>query len=550
MNTKKLNHIILVGFQNQGNLGIGYLAATVRNHGYSVEVFDIETNRDVLLKAANSKSPILIGFSLIFQFYIKQYRELIRFLRNNNIDCHFTMGGHFPSLSYRQTLELVPELDSVVLFEGELTLVQLVDYLSAGKDWQNVEGIAFNSSEGVKTTPLRPLIKDLDVLPYPDRDFKPMTTLGHVIMPLLASRGCARTCSFCSIQTFYRTAPGKIVRTRQPEKIIDEMKMLYEKQGTTIFLFQDDDFPLYGPVWQRWAKDFLSKLEKSGLPDHTIWKMNCRADAVDKELFKEMKAAGLYVVYMGLESGNEEGLKTLHKEITVEQNLKAVETLKEIELPFEYGFMLFDPSSSFESIRANIGFLRTIVDGGSVPVTFCRMLPYDGTAIKAELVQAGRLRGDVCNPDYDFLDPLLNEYYNALTDYVNIEGWIHGYESLTSHLKEAFHEIYILDRLYPEMKKSLREYEFQVTQITKESNSLLLNVVEELLQLYSSRKEMTLSKRFVDRSRVEFINHFLQIRNSYILEHQNTIMEKWQYKPNTSRGNVPQSGQVLAEAVA
>ncbi len=82
MNANKSNHIILVGFQNQGNLGIGYLAATVRNHGYSVEVFDIETNRDTLLQAAISKSPILIGFSLIFQFYIKRYRELIRFLRH------------------------------------------------------------------------------------------------------------------------------------------------------------------------------------------------------------------------------------------------------------------------------------------------------------------------------------------------------------------------------------------------------------------------------------------------------------------------------------
>ena len=73
------------------------------------------------------------------------------------------------------------------------------------------------------------------------------------------------------------------------------------------------------------------------------------ADAV-KVLFKEMKAAGLYVVYMGLEFWNEEGLKTLHKEITVEQNLKAffLKFLKrDDELPFEYGFMLFDPSSTF-----------------------------------------------------------------------------------------------------------------------------------------------------------------------------------------------------------
>ena len=63
--------------------------------------------------------------------------------------------------------------------------------------------------------------------------------------------------------------------------------------------------------------------------------------------------------------------------------------------------MLLDPSSTFESVRENIGFLRTIVGDGCLPVTFCRMLPYNGTPIKDELVQSGRLRGDVNNPDYD-----------------------------------------------------------------------------------------------------------------------------------------------------
>ncbi|MCR6679487.1 hypothetical protein NVV43_28980, partial [Escherichia marmotae] len=79
--------------------------------------------------------------------------------------------------------------------------------------------------------------------------------------------------------------------------------------------------------------------------------------------------------------GSEEGLETLHKQITVEQNYKAVNLLKSIGLMFEYGFMLLDPSSTFESIRENIGFLRNILDDGCLPVTFCRMLPYDGTPI-------------------------------------------------------------------------------------------------------------------------------------------------------------------------
>src|SRR5215469_3547182 len=160
--------VILVGFQNQGNLGLGYLAATLRRAGYPVSVFDIETNPQELLEAALQKQPVVIGFSLIFQFYIYQYRQLINFLRNHGIRSHFTMGGHFPSLSYKHTFELVPNLDSVALFEGELTLLDLVEHLSSGRDWHNVPGLAYRDGESVVTTPLRSLMPDLDALPYPD----------------------------------------------------------------------------------------------------------------------------------------------------------------------------------------------------------------------------------------------------------------------------------------------------------------------------------------------------------------------------------------------
>lgn len=90
---KNLQPVMLVGFQNQGNLGLGYLAATLRRDGYPVEVFDFETKPEVLLEAALMRPPVLIGFSLIFQFYIYRYRKLIDFLRANRIGCHFTMGG-------------------------------------------------------------------------------------------------------------------------------------------------------------------------------------------------------------------------------------------------------------------------------------------------------------------------------------------------------------------------------------------------------------------------------------------------------------------------
>jgi len=519
--------VILVGFQNQGNLGLGYLAAVLRRNGYPVQVIDIEQDPHEILRIASELNPILMGFSLIFQFFIDRYAALLYLLRENGIDCHFTMGGHFPSLSYEQTLELVPELDSVVRFEGESTLVELVDAVTTGKDWHEIHGIAYRDDHGVTVTKPRALLEDLDQLPYPDRDFEPEAVIGRSIMPILASRGCARTGAFCSIHTFYRAAPGRIVRTRKPAEVVREMSLLHEERGTTIFLFQDDDFPLFGQVWRRWANEFVDELERSGLSKKGIWKMNCRADAVDRELFIRMRDAGLYLVYMGLESGSEQGLETLHKQITVEQNLRAVSILKSIGLMFEYGFMLLDPSSTFESIRENINFLRTILADGCLPVTFCRMLPYDGTPIKDELVRTGRIRGDVCNPDYDFLDPRIGEFYEALTNLVSLSGWIHGLKAVTSQLGWAWHEVATVERLFPVLP-GMEEYKETLRDITKRSNELLLRVVEDLSYQFSDNIPAQWTPADVEAAREQFLEELLRERNAFVYANEDILISTLQ----------------------
>ena len=516
---------MLIGFQNQGNLGLGYLAAVLRRSGYAVEVVDIEQDPREIVRIARELNPLVIGFSLIFQFFIDRYATLLYLLRENGLDCHFTMGGHFPSLSYEQTLELVPELDSVVRFEGEATLLELVEAVEAGTEWRGIHGLAYRDDEGkVVLTRPRALLERLDELPYPDREYEPESVLGRSILPILASRGCARTCSFCSIHTFYRAAPGRIVRTRKPAEVVREMELLHEERGTTIFLFQDDDFPLFGTVWRRWANEFVDELERTGLSRKVIWKMNCRADAVERDLFIRMRDAGLYLVYMGLESGSEQGLETLHKQITVAQNLKAVETLKDIGLMFEYGFMLLDPSSTFESIRENITFLRTILSDGCLPVTFCRMLPYDGTPIKDELVRTGRLRGDVCNPDYDFLDPRIGDFYEELTKLVSLTGWIHGLKAVTMQLGWAWHEVATIERLFPVLP-GIEQYKETLRGITKRSNELLLRVVEDLSYHFSDGKPLTWTPEIVNEVREQVLNELLRERDAFVHANESIIIE-------------------------
>jgi anaerobic magnesium-protoporphyrin IX monomethyl ester cyclase len=515
--------IMLVGFQHQGNLGLGYLTSVLRQYGYTVRVVDIEQEFEEILKVAQQINPLLIGFSLIFQFFIDRYAQLLYGLRALGIDCHFTMGGHFPSLSYEQTLELVPELDSVVRFEGEATLVELADAISTGNDWRGISGIAYRRDGQVIATTARPLVEDLDQLPYPERNYQPETVLGRSIMPILASRGCARTCSFCSIHTFYRAAPGKIVRTRKPAEVVREMRLLHEQRGVTVFLFQDDDFPLFGTVWRRWAREFVDELHRNGLPGKVIWKINCRADAVDRELFIAMRDAGLYLVYMGLESGSEQGLETLHKQITVEQNIRAVKLLKSIGLTFEYGFMLLDPSSTFETVRDNLSFLRTILADGCLPVTFCRMVPYDGTPIKDELVRTGRLRGGVCDPDYDFLDPRLEEFYQGLTTVVNVNGWIHGLKAVTSQLDWAWHEVTVMERLGPALR-GIVTYKKKLREITKTSNDLLLRVVEDLSYVYSDGRENPWDAAEVETARQRVLDDLITMRDEFVYRHQTALL--------------------------
>jgi anaerobic magnesium-protoporphyrin IX monomethyl ester cyclase len=517
--------IVLIGFKRQGNLGLGYLASTLRARNYRVEILDFEDDFGSVLDSVIRLNPVIVGFSLIFQFYVFRFEELARRLREQGIHAHFTMGGHFPSLSYQHALELVPQLDSVVRFEGELTLLELADCITTGQDWRSVQGIAYRRESGTVTTPLRPLIHDLDEYPYPDREIQPHIILGRPVMQMLASRGCARTCSFCSIHMFYRSAPGKVVRTRKPAEIAREMKALHVSQGTTIFLFQDDDFPVFGPAWHRWAREFIAELYRVDLVGRVIWKINARADAIDPELFAEMRDAGMYLVYMGLESGSEEGLITLNKTITVQQNVRAVENLKQLGILFDFGFMLLDPSSTFGSVLENVAFLRKIVGDGYMAAEFCRMIPYDGTPIKDELAKQGRLRGDICNPDYDFLDPRLYDFYIAVNELLNITGWIHGLQALSPQLKFAWTELAVIERLFPSVP-DLPNYKSMLRRITKASNEVLFDVVEDLVQAFLEDRPPRYAKEALqDQCRV-FVRELLQERDAFVFQRQQFFLQE------------------------
>lgn len=514
--------IALIGYQDQGNLGMGYLSAVLQRRGHSVLMIDVRNGAEKIAERLVAQQPLVVGFSLIFQVFLPQFRKLARRLRAAGINSHFTIGGHFPSLCPDEVLKHFPELDSVVRFEGEDTLVDLVDRLLSKRDWRETPGLAFLKDGQVAESEPRALVEDLDSLPYPYRPFEPEQIGGFPTLPLLASRGCARRCSFCSIHMFYRTAPGKVVRVRKPAKVVEEMLYLLQDHGVRIILFQDDDFPLWGPAGRRWADELVGRMYDAGVVDRMIWKISCRAEYVEYELFKKLRDAGLFLVYMGLESGTEQGLKVLNKQMSVEQNLAAVRSLKELDLNVSYGFMLFDPSSTFESVRENLTFLKSVTGDGRAAAVFSRMLPYGGTPIRDALKKEGRLRGDLTRPDYVFLDLRLNEFYDLLMP--TVRPWIHR-QGLTYQLDYAWDEFTTLTRLARGLQGA-EEYKKALQSLTKEANSSLFQHVEKCLDGFEqgNRSQLTVGPA---RAHCEAgVKQLLAIRNSFIARNVQLLVDE------------------------
>jgi radical SAM superfamily enzyme YgiQ (UPF0313 family) len=228
--------------------------------------------------------------------------------------------------------------------------------------------------------------------------------------PMLASRGCLFNCSFCSIRQFYGSVPGHLRRSRSPEDVAAEMRALYDRRGVRLFLFQDDDFAAKTGPQRAWVERFLIALDSQDLTGKIGWKISSRVDDIEPELMARCRDRGLLVVYLGVESGNVQGLETLNKHATVKQNLEAMRTLRTLSIEFDMGFMLLDPDTTFATLHENVVFLREVAELGGPPISFVKMLPLAGTAIETRLEREGRLTGDAIRRDYNFTDRRLDYY--------------------------------------------------------------------------------------------------------------------------------------------
>lgn len=483
MNTTCKLDALFIGYENQENLGLRYIISYLDSQGFNSKLIPfVPGTFNAVVDAMKKGKPDLVGFSIIFQYTLHEFGELMETLRKQGINSHFTAGGHYPSLRPQNTFAELSNLNSIVLFEGELTTAKLLHKLKSPHEWPSIPGLAFRRGNKIIVNPLRPLIEDLDMLPWPQRGNIQQHSRGFGTAPILASRGCLHNCSFCSIRQFYSSVPGALRRSRSPQEVVEEMKSLYDQRGVRLFLFQDDDFAAKSPVQRRWVNSFLHSLEKSGLKKKVGWKISCRVDDIDRKIMSECKDHGLMVVYMGIESGNNQGLKTLNKHVTVEQNFAAMQILKDLGIEFDLGFMLFDPDSTLESVHENIIFLRKVAQMGGPPVAFVKMLPLAGTAIEKKLSDEGRLCGNDIRPDYEFLDKRLDYY--SLFVMLNFSDRNSNPNGLVEKLRQAYFDCIVAG--FFDRDQYIDCYQQGLKNLIDKANRGILDALEKSINLVKS----------------------------------------------------------------
>jgi radical SAM superfamily enzyme YgiQ (UPF0313 family) len=478
--------ILLVGYEDQDNLGIRYLSSRLLLDGHHTRIVAFNNDPGPLLRIIEAERPDVVGFSLIFQYMVPEFAMVIRALRAAGVSAHFTIGGHYASFEPAELLRWIPELDSVVRFEGEDTLADLVAAIDDPVAWRQTGGIAWLDNGKAVINPPRSGRTHIDAFAEPDR--RDIDYHGQLLptASVLASRGCPWQCSFCSIITFYEGNGTKGRRRRNPICVVNEVEGLVRDRGARLILFQDDDFLAGGKDARDWAQTVAAEIMRRGLEREMRWKIACRSDEVRADVLAPLVAAGLCHVYLGVESGDETNLASLNKRLKPEVHVRAGEILRELDLSFDFGFMLLEPWSTMDTARNNMEFLRAFTEDGWAVAGFCRTLPYVGTPIEQKLRDEGRLSGSSLDAEYTFLDPRVDMLWNFCL--MAFEGRNFGKNATWNVLRGLLFDTHL--DLPGRRRDAGRDAAARA--LVQASNGVMLDVLESAIDAIDSGAAMTL----------------------------------------------------------
>ena len=391
------------------NLGVASLAAAARRGGFHTHTLlnHVEGwSRRRLGRELLERQPAVLGLSLL-SFHARPTLDLVRDLKQAGLRSRVVAGGHFPTFNDGRLLAERPEIDAVVRGEGDLSLVALLQAWREGRDPVGVAGVSWRSPEGtIQVNPMRSLVEDLDTMPWPVRDHTDRIIRAGGTLNLVRSRGCFANCAFCSIGSFYRMQKGPAWRQRSVADVVAEMESLTRRWPGVPVKFYDDQFIGPGRRGREDARAFAEALITRG--SNVPFSIFARADTVEPELFRVLKAAGLRSVFVGIESGSQRELDEFNKHTTVEDNLAALKVLQGLDIRFQMGLIFFDPYTQMDDVQANMDFIRRTRPLWSTPGNVLsvenRAIVYKGTPFYERLKAEDRLKGDWMEVDYSLPD--------------------------------------------------------------------------------------------------------------------------------------------------
>lgn len=424
--------------RREERMGVAYLAGVLAHVGHDVRILDsqavlgqagyrreagciapdvLEHDFKTLAMPLVERDWDVIGFSVL-SCEIPSCAELVRFLRKNGSHAHVTLGGETPTMELRWIFDDVEGIDSVVVGEGEITLLELVDAIVRQKDWRRVSGLAWREGGQIKKSPPRTPILDLDLLPYPDRQTLPVMKKWQPMANVTSSRDCFFRCTYCSVRRFWGNQRAGW-RVRRPGAVVEEIADVQRRFGISDFTFTDPVWMGAGSAGRRNARAFAEELIERELGIH--FRVKVRADSLNAELMGLLKQAGLNRVGVGVESVWQPTLDYWKKDETVENNINTVKMVFDAGIDLDLGFIMFHPAITLDEFDTNVHFLRGLLDVAPRPdltllyAYYTKIIPFRGTEVYDQLIQDGMADA---SGHYELRNPQAAEVARGLWDHL------------------------------------------------------------------------------------------------------------------------------------
>jgi radical SAM superfamily enzyme YgiQ (UPF0313 family) len=358
-------------------MGLYSVGAVLKENHYDVEILDWhEINRtpEKVKEVLAKKKPDVIGFSVLHGNRWGAI-DIARTAKQLNPKTQVVFGGIGATFLWEHLLTHFPEVDVVVLGEGEWTFLNLVRHFEKKQDQglAQIRGITYRENGKILKTAQPDPIRDLDGLPIPSKHF----LYEHVS----SSRGCAWNCSFCGSPQFW----GRNIRWRSPENFVEELEMLFRK-GVSFFYFSDDTFTLDPKRVIEICKRIIEKNLKIS------WYAISRVDQVDEEMLYWMRRAGCIQISYGVESGSVKIRKALGKPVKTEQIRRAFALTTRYGILSRAYFIYGTPGETWETIQETIDLMDEIKPLSAI---FYILDVFPGTRLYSDLKKRHGITEDV-----------------------------------------------------------------------------------------------------------------------------------------------------------